>query len=364
MPARPARDVIRFAEKTLLLLDQGGFTATYKFAVLLGLLDLCLEASARDGSPPTMVTTRQFALKVVELYWPQTAAFPGRGAVLQQNRSGQAEIVTLIQDFRRSRGVDPSASLHRARLASPDGFRRLVEDVEWKLIEMPLPRLQRVGRSVDAFIYEIGWSETVRRRAVRSGDFDNRILLRPGAADSLVELSGLLRPLVHRRWVDCVTQFNRLPESNLEDFLFGVDRISLLPVRGPLLELQEGRCFYCGERLRTEGAHVDHFVPWARHPDGGIHNLVAAHAGCNGDKSDFLAAAEHVSRWSERLSRQAADLATLALAVRWEHDAEKSVSVARAVYAHLPDDARLWARGREFVLLERERIRDALRDAA
>ena len=34
------RSLIRFAEKVLALLDQGSFTATHKYAVLLGLLDL------------------------------------------------------------------------------------------------------------------------------------------------------------------------------------------------------------------------------------------------------------------------------------------------------------------------------------
>ena len=37
------RSLIRFAEKVLALLDQGSFTATYKYAVLLGLMDLCME---------------------------------------------------------------------------------------------------------------------------------------------------------------------------------------------------------------------------------------------------------------------------------------------------------------------------------
>ena len=37
-----ARDVIAFGERLLALLDQGSFVATYKYAVLLGLMDLCI----------------------------------------------------------------------------------------------------------------------------------------------------------------------------------------------------------------------------------------------------------------------------------------------------------------------------------
>ena len=42
MPAEIG-DTIAFAERVLTLLDDGSFTATYKYAVLLGLTDLCLE---------------------------------------------------------------------------------------------------------------------------------------------------------------------------------------------------------------------------------------------------------------------------------------------------------------------------------
>jgi hypothetical protein len=63
---------LALAERILELLGQGRFTATYKYAVLLALLDLCLENVARDGAAPDLLTTRQLAVKIVELYWPHT----------------------------------------------------------------------------------------------------------------------------------------------------------------------------------------------------------------------------------------------------------------------------------------------------
>jgi hypothetical protein len=57
MSARDGRDPFAFGEKLLNLLDEGSFTATYKYAVLLGLIDLCMEHSSSDGSAPTAVTT-------------------------------------------------------------------------------------------------------------------------------------------------------------------------------------------------------------------------------------------------------------------------------------------------------------------
>ena len=60
------RGAIGFAEKVLELLDEGRYTATYKYAVLLALIDLCLEHTQASGAPPDTMTTRQLADKVVQ----------------------------------------------------------------------------------------------------------------------------------------------------------------------------------------------------------------------------------------------------------------------------------------------------------
>ncbi len=78
MKGRP-QETIRFAEKLLALLEEGSFSATYKYAVLLGLIDLCLEYADRHGDPPAVVTTTQLAHKVIELYWPLTSPFEAHG---------------------------------------------------------------------------------------------------------------------------------------------------------------------------------------------------------------------------------------------------------------------------------------------
>lgn len=69
MSARaPVTDAIGFAERVVALLDEGAFTATYKYAVLLGLLDVVMERTSAKGEPPSVVTTRELAEKVTELY--------------------------------------------------------------------------------------------------------------------------------------------------------------------------------------------------------------------------------------------------------------------------------------------------------
>ena len=364
------RGALGFGEKLLTLLDTGSFTATYKYAVLLALVDLCLEHSSRSGAAPDVLTTRQLADKVLEVYWPHTAPFAGGGEdrILLQNTGGQAEIVSLIRRFREREVRTPLATLAESRAAAPEGFRRLVDHIEWKLVEMPLPRLQMFGNRHDPFIYQIAWDASIRQGDMHGSDFDNRLHLLDGAGDHLVRLAGLLRPLVQRQWAAMVSRLNRdrLQDSALEEFLFGATRISLERVRDPLRELQDERCFYCGERLRAT-PEVDHFLPWARYPDNGIENLVVADRACNNSKRDFLAASAHLDRWRERFTASAttaAQLQEIAESRTWDRHPERTLSVARAIYLRLPEDAKLWAGRREFVDLDRGTLETLLGGAA
>jgi 5-methylcytosine-specific restriction endonuclease McrA len=370
------RGAIACAERILELLDEGRYTATYKYAVLLALMDLCLERTQASGAPPDTVTTRELAEKIVEIYWPHTMPFGERAPearVLRQNATGQAEIVSAIARF-RARHVPEAATSWQGRGAAPEAYAGLVRAVERKLIEMPLPRLQRMGVTTTEFLYQIGWDERVPMRTVdrylggATEAFDNRIQLKPRVGAYLVQLNGLLRPLIHRRWCAMVAALNRLEDSRLEGFLFGAERVATVRVRAGLWEIQGKRCFYCeGPVADPRRGHVDHFIPWARYPDNGIENLVVADSGCNGDKGSSLVAAGHVERWAGRLSGPggtASALAELARRTGWDRQPDRTGSVARGIYLNLPRSARLWLRGKEFVAVDREALRRALTPAA
>jgi 5-methylcytosine-specific restriction endonuclease McrA len=344
------RGAIAFAEKLLTLLDRGSFVATYKYAVLLGLMDLCLEHSTAKGAAPTSVTTTQLAAKVLDLYWPQTKPFAKLGSTLLRQNSGQnAEILSLILDTQEKLGRE-WIPLSRARARDADALKRLARRIEWKLVEMPLPRLQSIGIVKDPFIYQIGWDQhTITKSEFNDPHrFDNSIRFMGDAAEHLVRLAGLLRPLIQRQWAAMVARLNSLGDSQLEAFLFGVERIPTVALREPLRDLQSGRCFYCGAGLQGAG-HIDHFVPWARYPDNGIENLVVAHEKCNSHKSDHLAAVDHVERWVARMTASERDLADIAQREAWERRPLVTKNVARAIYLRLPADAKLWRAGKLFV---------------
>ncbi len=365
--------LVGFAERLISLLERTSVVATYKYAVVIALMDLCMEATGKDAIPRSHVTTRQVAEKVIELYWPQTRTYPASNAprVLRQNTGKQARILSDILAF-RSTLPDQSMSLHRARLEAPVAYQRLVHRVEWTLILMPLPRVQKVRGGEEPILYHIQWDTDIERKkrdvtAYQRGEespFDNRILLKPGVPEYLVRLNLLLRPLIFRNWAALVARVNRdlIEEATLEEFLFGKSRVSLGPVAPLLRDIQNGACFYCGKTFGRR-LEVDHFIPWSRYPDNGIENLVAAHARCNRKKRDFLADTEHLARWTARNtpgSPGARALLSAARETRWESHAEQTFGVARSIYLNLLPGVKLWRLGDIFVPADRATLRRVL----
>lgn len=68
----PDDDALRFAERLLALLDATRHSATYKLATLLAIVDVTAERTGRDGSAPAVISGKEVARRVIELYWPQT----------------------------------------------------------------------------------------------------------------------------------------------------------------------------------------------------------------------------------------------------------------------------------------------------
>jgi hypothetical protein len=88
------RGAIGFAERVLELLDEGRYTATYKYAVLLALVDVCLERTQASRIPPDVLTTRQLADKIVEIYpfsWRLGIGRTSRPRSLTLTLSGRSE---------------------------------------------------------------------------------------------------------------------------------------------------------------------------------------------------------------------------------------------------------------------------------
>lgn len=355
-------DALRFAERVIALVDSGRKSATYKLATLLALIDVATERTSSVG-PPEVLSGREVALRVIELYWPQTTAFgtvDGRPSPLRQ--SAQNDIPAKLAAWRTAHPLATTASLADARTARPAAWDRLERELVAIVIAMPLAKLQRFGDGREAvedrFIYDFGWPDEVKRSTVEQPGFDDTIRLRPGVGGWLVRLAPLLRPLVQTKWSQMVARRNPdlVDAHQLDEFLFGASRISLDRVRQPLVDHQQGRCFYCHRPMKQ--VDVDHFLPWSRHPDNSLDSLVAAHPACNNAKSASLAACEHLNAWVLRTCESL--LGRFVSELEWPRHIERTIGAVRATYLLVPAGARLWVADRRFVPGEPPELRRAL----
>ena len=158
---RPAIDPVAFAEKVLALLELGRFAATYKYALFTAIMDLCLEQASPAGTHPTTLTTTQLAEKIIELYWQHASPYEGGEFSAGRCPEGsQGKILRPISGIASGTRHMRRRPLFRVRVSPLRGLSRsLSDEVEWKLIEMPIPRLQVIGREEDRFLYEYSWGK-------------------------------------------------------------------------------------------------------------------------------------------------------------------------------------------------------------
>lgn len=178
-------------------------------------------------------------------------------------------------------------------------WKRLVQKVERVVRGMPLWKLQTLGKEKLDFLYP----------DTRS---DNRsIELRPGVAYCLRQFYSLIQDVVRSAWLRDVRTLNAdlFGETlDLREFLFGAERAALRAARPVLMDLQHGKCFYCGGTVRGDSGHVDHFIPRSKYPIDLGHNFVLADSKCNSKKRDRMPHVDHLARWSERNRDRAVEI--------------------------------------------------------
>jgi hypothetical protein len=337
-----ARDPLLLGQRVVAILETGLRTATYKLATLMTLIDHCIENMPERPGDVLQVPISELAHRVLEIYWQQVRPFEGHE--LRQSTQQRARILIATNALREAAGVTRTgASVDIARLRAPAAYRSAIDEVTLCLAQQPLHRLQKLpGSSMsDPFLYDdsflhdhVSWS-TLRAH----GD---AIELKPGVAEGLARLAGLLKPALEIMWVEDVRRMNKFLEAEVPDVaghLFGRERTDLAAVREPFKEAYGPHCFYCGTHLPLNNP-VDHVLPWSLVGIDGLANLVLACARCNGDKSGALPAVSIVDRVLER-DREV--LEQIASEIQWPAQHDRVVAAALGIYRVQPAGVPTWS---------------------
>jgi len=312
-----AENQLQFLNKIQLLLEEGSFSSTYKFALLLAISDLAVEKGDDQGSCLTL-SVESLAKKYIFYYWRQALPYPSLNSdkeVLIQNAGKQAGILNVLTRFQ----CENKWSLQYA-INDPN----LVNQISKIVREMPLWRLQKFPGGVDDFIYE-------------QKETSSQIILKEGVTYCFRVFHGHIQNMVQGAWVKWVRTLKQNNSvlaqlKDLNEFMFGSERSDLSKYVPLLVELQSNTCFYCDKALKGEKPEVDHFLPWSRYPVDLGHNFVLAHSSCNRDKRDFLAATNHLDNWIQRNDRNALQMNAYFDGHDLMHNLPTSLSVMQWAY--------------------------------
>jgi hypothetical protein len=314
----PASEASLAAEILGRILSRGVTVSPYKFLLIVALLEALPELEVTRGEL-TALPLRHLSERCIRILWPQVLPYRGQ-ALSNGSVAGDLAAVRWIAGVQEA---EPSLSRFLTAGRWAEQRRQLTGDLAWLMAQWPVPRLQ----TVDGFTTNLLWPVPPEWRERTTGAQSRRpvpkslfrvdasglpcLEMYSGVAELLIRLTPLLRPLAELRWAEVVSDAHvlALPDADplalLEHLFPPVSRSGATQQAAPLLRrAQEGRCFWCGRRIRGDG-HVDHVIPWSRTHNDAIENLVLCDLGCNQAKSDWLPCPRLVGRYLDHLDSMA-----------------------------------------------------------
>ncbi|MCL1039634.1 HNH endonuclease [Shewanella submarina] len=311
---------------------EGDFVATYKFALLHAIADICISRSVEleQGSEVDLITLDELADKFIELYWRHSLPYgigQNEAQILKQSTGKQAGMLQLLGGLRQD-GVNSlnGIKVHGSISALHRKAKQIIKDG-------PLWRLQILAGKAECFMYPHDGGSSIR--------------LNPGIMFCMRRFYDLVISLARTHWVQKIRDLKDNQhligqDAGLNEFLFGSDRQPLTSLAPTLTEIQHGNCFYCGKPIKSQG-EVDHFIPWSRYPVDLGHNFVLAHRSCNNNKRAFLAAEVHRDAWYEQNIIEHGKLLLDAFSPLMTVDVERSVAITTWAYQQAASDgSQLW----------------------
>ncbi|TMN84759.1 MULTISPECIES: HNH endonuclease [unclassified Pseudoalteromonas] len=322
-------DFIAYIQRMLV---EGDFSATYKFALLHAIADVCVEQPLLSEQSQLVIELPTLADKLITLYWhhamPFSSDHTGESALLKQNTGAQSKVISVLFECQQN-------NIRNFRQLKQSPFYKPTFNAAMATLKTgPLWRLQILAKQEDCFLYP----------HTNSTQF---ITLNAGIASCFRRFYDLVVYLAKNAWLQKIQSIKHNqaligPQSQLQEFLFGVDRNALTKAKPVLVELQSNTCFYCQKPMKND-VEIDHFIPFARYANDLGHNFVAAHRACNNNKRDFLAAQQHRERWQNQNLVVNSQIISNELNAYFHCDADKSLAVSNWAYqVAQANNAKLW----------------------
>jgi hypothetical protein len=309
------------------LLESSSYNSTYKFALLMSLVNLSIESGIGDNSSHT-ISYRQLAEQFMYLYWRQTIPFSAQDqhTILKQGINSGKDAV--IQQILKLQQLTKTKSLNGARTSEPK---------TWK---STLSKLARIVKDKPARHLQSAENNNNREFMYFYDDKSNELVLKPGVAYCLSRFSKIINKLCQQYWSDFVRKNSHnqgyfSDDIDLKQFLFQQPRLYLGKLQDVLIDAQHGQCFYCHKPLKEDAKNrteVDHFIPWSKYPIDTVHNFVLADHSCNNKKRDYLAEEKFYEQWLIRNQRYGQTIEAESQSLGFISNCQRSETVSQWAY--------------------------------
>jgi len=325
-PDIPAFDFqIKFIKYIQWLLESGSYTSTYKFALLMSLVNVAIESGVH-GNETLFISYEHLAEHYIKLYWKQSLPYTHNHSsneetafILSQNTGRQAAVINKIVELQTKQ-----ANINKAKVLHTQEWQILKKSVAQTIRKYPAKFLQTPESIERTFLYH----------------YDDKnskgVLLNQGIAYCLAHFSHIIFKLCQQYWTDFVrsNKHNHVvfdQDTDLRHFLFGQSRQALSSLLPMLIDIQDCQCFYCGKPL-NKNMEVDHFIPWSKYPNDTAHNFVLADRRCNNAKRDYLADIPFYERWLHRNSIYYQEINSFAIEKGFVTNSNKSKKISEWAY--------------------------------
>lgn len=337
---------IKFLKYIQWLLESGSYTSTYKFALLISLVNVTIESDIQ-GNEALFISYETLAEQFIKLYWNQALPYThdqdsssDNFDILYQNSGNQAVVITKIAALQTKQ-----PNLNKAKMNHANDWAKMRKAIAQTIHKNPAKFLQSPENVERTFLYH--YDEKNK----------NGITLNCGIAYCLAHFSNIIFKLCQQYWTEFVRNnkrnqhlFNQ--DTDLQGFLFNPSRQNLASLLPMLIDIQDCQCFYCAKPLKKD-MEVDHFIPWSKYPNDTAHNFVLADRSCNNAKRDYLADIPFFERWQLRNQIYHQDITSFAIEKGFSSDLAASEKISKWAY-HLAIENQdlVWQPPKKFKVIE------------
>ncbi len=271
-----------------IILDQGSFTTSYKFALLRALADCAkgtdLEINLRNRNN---IPLDWLAEKFVEYYWDLEMSYK-----IKEKNYVMKEIKKVCDRLHQNQG----ATLRNFKEQFHDEYNRLLARVRAKAFKDVIRRLH--NKVPDEMCSKLFTYDDLGEE--RLGD---EIFISTQAKEFLISHHAVIRNLSLGSWVkftEKTTNSPRLykkisgetPRESLNGFYTFLEN-----------DRHQNSCFYCHIELLTGQYACDHVIPWSFILEDKAWNLVMCCSTCNSQKSDKIPPIDYIEELEIQNSR-------------------------------------------------------------